>query len=122
MVNAVGTLSTRGWAVVPEHKIAEAFKHFSEAGYSQTTIYRGSIKSLSYIRKQYAGMPEDMASAVVTSLTELLENIFGTGNARVTCDPIYEDDGPVFTLAISAQVVENGVTYDAADQIKINEG
>lgn len=118
----VGTVSTRGWAVTPEERIRELINHFTESGFSQSVLYRGKIKSLSYLRAQYSEDPSGLADAVRESLTELLQNVFGPEGGTVEVDTSTEPDGQsevVYILVISALVTINGTRYDIHDSVRL---
>lgn len=118
----VGTVSTRGWARTPEEMIREAINHFTEAGYSQTVLYRGKIKSLSMLRAMHVQSPEDLADAVRDNLTALLGNIFSADGGKVEVDVTTESDGQsevVYMLVIAARVTLNNQQYDVANNVRL---
>lgn len=118
----VGTVSTRGWARTPEEKIREAINHFTEAGYSQSVLYRGKIKSLAYLRAMYVQDPEALAEAVRESLTTLLGNIFSADGGKVEVDVTTEQDNQsevVYVLVIAARVTLDNQQYDVANSVRL---
>lgn len=118
----VGTVSTRGWAITPEERIRELINHFTESGFSQSVIYRGKIKSLSYLRASYSDDPAALADAVRESLTELLQNVFGAEGGTVEVEASTEPDGQsevVYALVITALVTINGIRYDIHDSVRL---
>ncbi len=118
----VGTVSTRGWAVTPEERIREIINHFTESGFSQSVIYRGKIKSLSYLRACYLEDPASLADEVRDALTELLKNVFGPEGGTVEVETSTEPDGQsevVYVLVITAMVTINGNRYDIHDSVRL---
>ena len=118
----VGTVSTRGWAITPEERIREIINHFTESGYSQSVIYRGNIKSLSYLRASYMEDPVALAEAVRDSLKELLTNVFGAEGGVVDVEVTTESDRQsevVYVLVISAMVTIDGNRYDIHDSVRL---
>lgn len=118
----VGTVSTRGWAITPEERIRELINHFTESGFSQSVIYRGKIKSLSYLRASHSDDPAGLADAVRESLTELLQNVFSAEGGTVEVEASTEPDGQsevVYALVITALVTINGIRYDIHDSVRL---
>ena len=79
MAIAVGTVSTRGWAKTPRERIREMMNHYTEAGYSQSQIYQGNVRSLAKAKQMFAQDPDGLANRVKTDLTTLYEHIFPEG-------------------------------------------
>lgn len=120
----VGTLSTRGWARTPEEKLRELINHFTESGYSQSVLYKGNIKSLSYLRANYLDDPAALVENVQKSLTTLLRNVFSEPNCEVSVEVSTESEAGsevVYRLVISARVIIDGQKYDAYDSVEIKE-
>lgn len=120
----VGTLSTRGWARTPEEKLREIINHFTESGYSQSVLYRGNIKSLSYLRAMYIEDPAALAENVQLSLTTLIRNVFAETSNLVEVEvntASDRDSEVVYRLMISARVTIAGQKYDAYDSVDIKE-
>lgn len=120
----VGTLSTRGWARTPEEKIRELINHYTESGYSQSVLYKGNIKSLSYIRALHQNDPAALAEEVQNSLIGLLRNVFSETYNEVDVDVAAESDNGsdvIFRLVISARVTIHGQRFDAYDVVAIKE-
>ena len=124
VTTVVGTLSTRGWARTPEEKIRELINHFTESGYSQSVLYKGSIKSLSYLRAAYIEDPTALAEEVQKSLTTLLRNVFFEPDSVVEVEVTSEADRGsevVYRLVITARVPVAGQKYDVYDSVEIKE-
>lgn len=124
VTTVVGTLSTRGWARTPEEKIRELINHFTESGYSQSVLYKGSIKSLSYLRAAYIEDPTALAEEVQKSLTTLLRNVFFEPDSVVEVEVTSEADRGsevVYRLVITARVTVAGKKYDVYDSVEIKE-
>lgn len=121
MGKAVGTLSVRGWAKTPEDMIRELMNHYTEAGASQSVIYRGKIKSLAYTKAMLAQSPDAMAEQVKQDLTDLYGVYFDSVECNV--DVTYEADSDVrFNLNIQLSVVYNGVRMDAVNYVETVDG
>lgn len=124
VTTVVGTLSTRGWARTPEEKIRELINHFTESGYSQSVLYKGSIKSLSYLRAAYIEDPTALAEEVQKSLTTLLRNVFFEPDSVVEVEVTSEADRGsevIYRLVITARVTVAGQKYDVYDSVEIKE-
>ncbi|QVW56178.1 hypothetical protein pEaSNUABM6_00042 [Erwinia phage pEa_SNUABM_6] len=124
MVVAVGTLSTRGWAITTGDKITELMNHYTESGFSQSVIYRGNIKSFSYRCAAFAQDPEELASKVQQDLVALYGAVFPAGT-EVECTYEYLADSDVrYRLIISLRVlpVANGDWVDAMRYVNVDKG
>lgn len=115
----VGTLSTRGWAITPEEKIREVMNNYTEAGFSQSVIYQGNIKSLEHARYRTEQDPEALKSEVKKDLLSLYGNIFPDGvevNTSIEEDP--ESDVRV-KLIIEVLVTEGTTTYSVEKYVNV---
>lgn len=121
MGKAVGTLSVRGWAKTPEDMIRELMNHYTEAGASQSVIYRGKIKSLAYTKAMLAQQPDTMADQVKQDLLDLYGQYFD--DPQCTVDVTYDTDSDVrFNLNIQLSVVYKGVRMDAVNYVETVDG
>lgn len=124
MVDAVGTLSVRGWATTVKDKITEIMNHYTEAGRSQSVIYRGNIKSYSYACALYAQNPDLLTRQVERDLTTLYGNLFPAG-VEVDCTYSYLTDSTVrYRIIISFRVLPtaDGTWVDGVRYIEVDKG
>ncbi|ECF3006354.1 hypothetical protein F0D22_24255 [Salmonella enterica subsp. enterica] len=115
----VGTLSTRGWATTAEEKIREVMNNYTEAGFSQSIIYQGNIKSLEHARFRTEQDPEALRSEVKKDLLSLYGNIFPDGvhvNTFIQEDP--ESDVRL-KLIIEVQVTEGTEQYSIEKYVEV---
>ncbi|EBS0563391.1 hypothetical protein DTU56_09690 [Salmonella enterica subsp. enterica serovar Muenchen] len=115
----VGTLSTRGWATTAEEKIREVMNNYTEAGFSQSIIYQGNIKSLEHARFRTEQDPEALRSEVKKDLLSLYGNIFPDGvqvNTFIQEDP--ESDIRL-KLIIEVQVTEGTEQYSIEKYVEV---
>ncbi|QVW28539.1 hypothetical protein pEaSNUABM8_00042 [Erwinia phage pEa_SNUABM_8] len=120
MVIAVGTVSTRGWAKTTKEKVKELMNHYTEAGYSQSVIYRGNVKSYAWACAQYAQDPDYLASQVETDLKRLYGNVFPEG---VACDVTFRfiDSNQIkYSIDISLRVMVDGEWYDSTNALEVD--
>ncbi|AWN08964.1 hypothetical protein MLDJOKPK_00140 [Salmonella phage SPAsTU] len=112
---AVGTLSTRGWARTPPEKVRELMNHYTEAGYSQSVVYQGNIKSLAYTQAVYAQDPDGMVAQIKTDLEKLYGNVFPVAVEVETSWQYLPDSDVRYRIYISVRVqdVVDGEWYDA---------
>ena len=124
MVVAVGTLSTRGWAKTTGDIITELMNHYTEAGYSQSVIYRGIFKSFSFRCAAFAQDPEELASKVQQDLVSLYGGVF-TAGVEVECTYEYLNDSDIrYRLIISLRVLPavGGDWVDAMRYVNVDKG
>lgn len=119
---AVGTVSTRGWARTTKEKITELMNHYTEAGYSQSVVYRDNIKSYAFACAQYAQQPDLLADQVTSDLTRLFGNVFPEGVQVDTSYQFIDSNEIKYRIVISLRVMENGEWYDATRAINVNKG
>ncbi|ECD1607310.1 hypothetical protein M8812_002353 [Salmonella enterica subsp. enterica serovar Bareilly] len=112
MAIAVGTVSTRGWAKTPRERIREMMNHYTEAGYSQSQIYQGNVRSLAKAKQMFAQDPDGLANRVKTDLTTLYEHIFPEGVEVETTWEYLPDTDVRYRIIIQARVMSGGVWYD----------
>ena len=112
MAIAVGTVSTRGWAKTPRERIREMMNHYTEAGYSQSQIYQGNVRSLAKAKQMFAQDPDGLANRVKTDLTALYEHIFPEGGEVETTWEYLPDTDVRYRIIIQARVMSGGVWYD----------
>ena len=112
MAIAVGTVSTRGWAKTPRERIREMTNHYTEAGYSQSQIYQGNVRSLAKAKQMFAQDPDGLANRVKTDLTALYEHIFPEGVEVETAWEYLPDTDVRYRIIIQARVMSGGVWYD----------
>lgn len=119
---AVGTLSTRGWAKTTSEKITELMNHYTEAGWSQSVIYRGNIKSYAFTVAQYYQQPEMLCSQVETDLLRLFGNVFTEGVEVEARYEFVQDSDIRFNVIISLRVKVNGEWVDATRSVNVDPG
>lgn len=112
MAIAVGTVSTRGWARTPRERIREAMNHYTEAGYSQSQIYQGNVRSLAKAQQMYAQDPDGLASKVKSDLTAIYGNIFPEGVEVETKWEYLPDTDVRYRVIIQARAKSGGIWYD----------
>lgn len=122
MVIAVGTISTRGWAKTTKDKITELMNHYTEAGYSQSQIYRDNIKSYSFACAQYAQQPDLLASQVEADLKRLFGAVFPEGVQAEASYQFLDDNEIRYRIIISLRVMADGEWYDATRSVNVNKG
>ncbi|AFQ96752.1 hypothetical protein STRATTON_40 [Erwinia phage vB_EamM_Stratton] len=109
---AVGTLSTRGWARTAKEQIRELMNHYTEAGFSQSQIYQGNVKSLAKAMQVFSQDPDGLANRVKSDLESLYGNVFPEG-VEVTTSWEYAQDSDVrYRINISLRVMKNGEWID----------
>lgn len=109
----VGTLSTRGWARTAKEQIRELMNHYTEAGFSQSQIYQGNVKSLAKSMQLYPQDPEGLAAQVKDDLTSLYGNVFPEGVEVNTNWEYLQDSDVRYRINISLRVMKNGEWIDA---------
>lgn len=118
MVVAVGTVSTRGWAITPKDKIRELMNNYTESGQSQSIVYRGNIRSMAAAQADHSQNPDALAETVQSDLLALYGNVFGADNVKCNVDWTWVEDSDVrYKLIIELKVTENGSDYDAAQYV-----
>ncbi len=115
----VGSLSVRGWAVTPEEKIREVMNNYTEAGFSQSVIYQGNIKSLEHARFRTEQDMDALKREVKNDLLSLYGNIFPE-KVEVNTDVVAQEESDVrFTLFIEVKVTSQGQTYSAEKYVNV---
>ncbi|ANZ48877.1 hypothetical protein HOV30_gp027 [Erwinia phage Derbicus] len=115
----VGTLSTRGWAVTAEEKIREVMNNYTEAGFSQSVLYQGNIKSLEHARFRTEQDMDALRSEVKKDLESLYGNIFPDG-VLVNTQVIQEDESDVrYRLYIEVEVTEGENRYSIEKYVNV---
>lgn len=120
MVIAVGTVSTRGWARTTKEKITELMNHYTEAGYSQSVIYRDNIKSYSWSCAQYAQQPDLLAQQVEADLRRLYGNVFPEGAEAEASYQFIDANQLKYRIVISVRVMVNGEWFDATKALEVD--
>ncbi|QXO09748.1 hypothetical protein pEaSNUABM38_00026 [Erwinia phage pEa_SNUABM_38] len=115
----VGTLSTRGWAVTAEEKIREVMNNYTEAGFSQSVLYQGNIKSLEHARFRTEQDMDALRSEVKKDLESLYGNIFPDG-VLVNTQVVQEDESDVrYRLYIEVEVTEGENRYSIEKYVNV---
>lgn len=120
MVIAVGTVSTRGWAKTTKEKITELMNHYTEAGYSQSVIYRDNIKSYSWSCAQYAQQPDLLAQQVEADLRRLYGNVFPEGAEAEVNYQFIDSNQIKYRIVISVRVMVGGEWFDATKALEVD--
>ncbi|ANZ48330.1 hypothetical protein BIZ78_gp245 [Erwinia phage vB_EamM_Caitlin] len=120
MVIAVGTVSTRGWAKTTKEKITELMNHYTEAGYSQSVIYRDNIKSYSWSCAQYAQQPELLVQQVEADLRRLYGNVFPEGAEADVNYEFINDNKIKYRVIISLRVMVDGEWFDVTKALEVD--
>lgn len=120
MVIAVGTVSTRGWARTTKEKITELMNHYTEAGYSQSVIYRDNIKSYSWSCAQYAQQPDLLAQQVEADLRRLYGNVFPEGAEAEVNYQFIDANQIKYRIVISVRVMVDGEWFDATKALEVD--
>ncbi len=120
MVIAVGTVSTRGWAKTTKEKITELMNHYTEAGYSQSVIYRGNVKSYAWSCAQYAQYPDLLAQQVEADLKRLYGNVFPEGAEAEVNYEFIDSNQIKYRIVISLRVMVNGEWVDSTKAIEVD--
>lgn len=118
----VGTLSTRGWARTPEEKIREVMNNYTEAGYSQSVIYRDNIRSYSYARQMCTQQdPDTLREYVENDLIILYGNVFPE-KVSVTAEVVYDEtETEKWKLKIAIEIYDNGIPYSAEKYVNVED-
>lgn len=104
------TLGKEGLLADNDLKIDYLMSSYFFSKYSQTSLYRGSIKSLTKIIQQHGNDPLAMKSALEDSLTTYLNNFFQSVSISVTV----EDPDAAGTILLL-----NGIV-SSAESIQVN--
>lgn len=118
----VGRLSTLGWATTLQDKFNAVMNNYTEAGYSQSVLYRGNIKSYAHALAMYSQDPESLAAQVKADLLTLYKSVFPYG-AETDVNIQYDDDSEIkYTVAISVRVREypDGPWQDGVRYLEVN--
>ncbi|ANZ48055.1 hypothetical protein ASESINO_42 [Erwinia phage vB_EamM_Asesino] len=110
---AVGTVSTRGWARTAKEQIRELMNHYTEAGFSQSQIYQGNVKSLAKAQQIFSQDPEGLANRIKSDLENLYGNVFPEGVEVETTWEYLQDSDVRYRITISLRVMKNGEWIDA---------
>lgn len=115
----VGSLSVRGWAATPEEKIREVMNNYTEAGFSQSVIYQGNVKSLEHARFRTEQDMDALKREVKNDLVALYGNVFPEG-VEVNADVQQQEDSDVrYILYIEVKVTEQGQSYSAEKYVNV---
>lgn len=109
----VGTVSTRGWARTAKEQIRELMNHYTEAGFSQSQIYQGNVKSLAKAQQIFSQDPEGLANRIKSDLENLYGNVFPEGVEVETTWEYVQDSDVRYRITISLRVMKNGEWIDA---------
>lgn len=120
MAIAVGTVSTRGWARTTSEKITELMNNYTEAGYSQSVIYRDNIKSYAFAVAQYCQQPDLLCQQVEADLRRLYGNVFTEGVEVETAYEFLPDSDIRYRVVISLRVKVNGEWVDATRSVNVD--
>lgn len=113
----VGRLGTTGWARTPEERMSALLTNYRASAYSQTTIYAGSIKSLTFSQFRAAQDPESLASLVKEDLESLYGNVFVDG-VEVQSEVVYDPENIArYAIEVGVRVQENGEFYSLHDSL-----
>lgn len=116
--NALPTLTEAGFITNKNLILAKLFGYFMASDYSQSNLFRGSIKSLKYILGMNLS-PGQFSAAVQNALQTLYEPYFES--VKVVVEQTNEDRGMV-NCYINVICTDNNKTYDLSQTVKIKDG
>lgn len=117
----VGSMSTMGFITSPQLKAAKKIDYWFAARKNQCLVVR-EVESYQFIKESCQGTNisvADFCDKIKASLERLLLECFETVTVTVKNEAVSEQ-GTMFRCVIAATVTENGVMYDLAKSVHIN--
>lgn len=114
MVKKVPTLSPLGFVTAIADKVNALMSYFYVSQYSQTTLYRGSVKPLAWLVQQYGNDPKQIQEQMQTTLQMLFGRYFDDATVSVITD--VEDDR--IKLTVTAMVRDGATEYNVGYVIR----
>lgn len=123
MGNPVPTLDTNGWLRDSLSKVVAIFNNYLSTSYSQSDVYRGSLRSLPFT---IASNPKDIR-ALRSDIIDDLTTMYGAYTDGVTVNVSIGDyDGskelPYYDITIDVKVQEGLETFSIGRFIKVVNG
>ena len=116
MVTLVPTLSPKGWLKSISDKCDQCIQYFYLSQYSQTKLYRGSVKPLAWLVQQFGNNAKDIRVELERALQDYFSRYFEHAEVAVTA-PVTEDDG--INLRVTIMVRDDGIDYDLCHVITV---
>ncbi len=120
MSQPVPTLDSSGWVTGLSQKADRLFSYWITSQYSQTELFRGRVRPLSWLLQQYG--TSDLLSlqdAIQAALNDLYAAYFSQVVVNVSVDPYAADDS-MLDIRIDISVYENGLAYSVGSLLSTN--
>lgn len=123
MSNAYPSLTSTGWITDPAQRADLLLYDFFVANYSQSIIFRGKIKSLSYFIQRNTDLFV-LRDVLQQAISTLLNSYYDSAEVSIKIIPVTDDNGNVskeFTMDIqlSAVVIQDGKRYSLGKLINV---
>ena len=118
-MSSLPTLSISGWIDTVDGKADRLMAYFFTSEYSQTYTFHKSIASLPYIIATYGHDAIQLKSMISSTLFDLFVHYFDEADFNVS---IKERDNIILDIQVSGSFEDDGVRYDLAHLIHLNNG
>lgn len=123
MSNAYPSLTTTGWITDPAQRADVLLYDFFVANYSQSIIFRGKIKSLSYFLQRHQDIFV-LRDVLQQALSSLLNSYYDSAEVSIKVVPVADDAGNVanefsMDIQISAIVIQDGKRYSLGKLVNV---
>lgn len=122
MVRPVPTLTSTGWLTDIAKRADALMSYYLTSEYSQTSIYKGKVTSLTYHVQQHNSNPEKLQSTVESDLRVYFERYFDSVDLTVTTNLPNPDDPNRVNLQIDVVVYEGEYRYSLGQEIRSANG
>lgn len=114
----IGSLSDQGWVSDPAATLNYLLTCYLLTDVGQTLLFKGNVTSLSYTYHLYINEPEQMATAVSSDLTTLLERYFAQVQVRCKSKLI---EGATYGILIQAiAITQDGERVELSKVMEIS--
>lgn len=110
------SLRSTGLITGVAHRADQALQYFYIGLYSQTDEYRGLVRPLSYLCREYGDNPYDLRAQVEQELINYLRRLFDDAVVVVEQETVNER----IHLRATIDVIEDGVRYNVGHLIRTN--
>jgi|JI8StandDraft_1071087.scaffolds.fasta_scaffold01678_5 hypothetical protein len=123
MAAVVPTLDSRGYLAGIGEKATELLTNFLTSNYSQTELFPGAVKSLTYFIQRHMGDFNTMSASIEDALNQLYSGHFDEVSVSVSIGEPQADLGmsPVrYNIQINVLVTQDGVQESLGKLITIS--